>query len=104
MAPAVLVFSKRVWETLSAGEQKIIRDAARDSVPIMRRLWDEYEVSAERTVEKAGGKIARDVDRKAFAEKLVPLYSSIVDNDRVRSIVRRIQADEPLEQSERPKD
>jgi tripartite ATP-independent transporter DctP family solute receptor len=104
MAPAVLVFSKRVWETLSPEDQRIIRGAARDSVPVMRRLWDDYEVSAERTVEKAGGKIARDVDRKAFAERLVPLYPSIVDNDRLRSMVRRIQADEPLEQSERPKD
>ena len=47
MAPAVLVFSKRVWDTLSADEQAIIRDAARDSVPIMRRLWDDYEVAAD---------------------------------------------------------
>ena len=71
MTPAVLVFSKRVWDTLSAGEQTIIRDAARDSVPIMRRLWDDYEVAAERTAEKAGAKIVRDVDRKAFADQLV---------------------------------
>ncbi len=104
MAPAVLVFSKRVWDTLSADEQAIIRDAARDSVPIMRRLWDDYEVSAERTVEKAGGKIVRDVDRKAFAAQLVPLYPTIIEDPHLRSMVRRIQADEPLEQSERPKD
>lgn len=104
MAPAVLVFSKRVWETLSADDQRIIRGAARDSVPAMRRLWDDYELSAERTVEKAGGKIARDVDRKAFADKLLPLYASMLDNDRLRSMVQRIQADEPAEQSERPKD
>ena len=104
MAPAVLVFSKRVWDTLSASDQAIIGDAARASVPIMRRLWDDYEVSAERTVEKAGGKIVRDVDRKAFAGQLVPLYPSLIGDDRLRSLVRRIQADEPLEQSERPKD
>jgi TRAP-type C4-dicarboxylate transport system substrate-binding protein len=104
MTPAVLVFSKRVWDTLSAGEQTIIRDAARDSVPIMRRLWDDYEVSAERTAEKAGATIVRDVDRKAFANQLVPLYPSIIEDYRLRSMVRRIQADEPLQQSERPKD
>jgi hypothetical protein len=47
----------------------------------------------------------RDVDRKAFADQLVPLYSSIIDDPRLRSLVRRIQADEPLElQSERPKE
>jgi tripartite ATP-independent transporter DctP family solute receptor len=104
MTPAVLVFSKRVWDTLSADEQRIIRDAARDSVPVMRRLWDSYEVSADRTVEKAGGKIVRDVDRKAFADRLVPLYPTIIEDGRLRSMVQRIQADEPLEQSERPKE
>ena len=104
MAPAVLVFSKRVWDTLSADEQTIIRDAAKDSVPVMRRLWDDYEMSAERTVEKAGGKIVRDVDRKAFADQLVPLYPSIIEDARLQPLVQRIQADEPLEQSERPKE
>jgi len=105
MTPAVLVFSKRIWDTLSAGEQTIVRDAARDSVPIMRRLWDDYEVAAERTAEKAGAKIVRDVDRKAFADQLVALYPSIIEDPRLRSLVRRIQADQPLElQSERPKD
>jgi tripartite ATP-independent transporter DctP family solute receptor len=104
MAPAVLVFSKRVWDTLSTGEQTTIRDAARDSVPLMRRLWDDYEVSAERTAEKAGARIVRDVDRKAFADQLVPLYSSVIDDPRLRSMVRRIQTDQPLQQSEQPKD
>ncbi len=104
MAPAVLVFSKRVWDTLPVDEQKIIRDAARASVPVMRRLWDDHEASAERTVEKAGGTVVRDVDRKAFAEQLLPLHSAIMGNDRLRALVQRIQADAPLEQSERPKD
>ena len=105
MTPAVLVFSKRVWDTLSPQEQTTIRDAARDSVPIMRRLWDGYEASAEQTAEKAGAKIVRDVDRKAFADRLVPLYSSIIEDARLRSLVRRIQADQPLElQSERSRD
>lgn len=105
MAPAVLVFSKRVWDTLRPDEQAIIRSAAKDSVPFMRRLWDEYEAAGRKTVEAAGGVIVTDVDRKAFAERLVPLYSTVVDNDQLLSLVRRIQNDEPLElQSERPKD
>lgn len=105
MAPAVLVFSKRVWDTLDPDEQTIIRRAAKESVPFMRRLWDEYEAAGRKTVEAAGGVIVTDVDRKAFAERLVPLYSTVVENDRLLSLVRRIQTDQPLElQSERPKD
>lgn len=94
MAPAVLVFSKSVWDTLSADEQAIIRSAARDSVPVMRRLWDDYEASARRTVEAAGGTIVSDVDRKAFADALVPLYPTIVTDPRQRTLVRRIQEDD----------
>ena len=105
MAPAVLVFSKRIWDTLKPDEQAIIRSAAKDSVAVMRRLWDDYETTGRRTVEAAGGVIVTDIDRKAFADRLVPLYSTVVDDDRLLSMVRRIQADEPLElQSERPKD
>jgi tripartite ATP-independent transporter DctP family solute receptor len=104
MAPAVLVFSKRVWDTLRADEQAIIRSAAKDSVPVMRRLWDDYEASMRRTVEASGGVIVTDVDKKAFADRLVPLYSTVVENDQLLALVRRIQADAPVQQSERPKD
>jgi TRAP-type C4-dicarboxylate transport system substrate-binding protein len=104
MAPAVLVFSKRVWDTLKADEQAIIRSAAKASVPVMRRLWDDYEVAGRQTVEAAGGVIVTDVDKKAFADRLAPLYSTVVDNDQLLSTVRRIQADEPVEQSERKKE
>lgn len=102
MSPTVLVFSKRIWDTLKPDEQAIIRSSAKDSVPHMRRLWDDYETAGRRAVEAARGVIATDVDRRAFADRLVPLYPTIVENDRLLSLVRRIQADEPLEQSERP--
>jgi len=101
MAPTVLVFSKRVWDTLSPSDQAIIRKAAPDSVPYMRRLLDDQETAGRRTVEAAGGTIVTDVDRKAFADRLTPLYSTILDNDRLLSMSRRIQTDEPLEQSGR---
>jgi hypothetical protein len=38
-----------------------------------------------------------DVDRKAFADALVPLYPAIVTAPQQRALVRRIQADEPVE-------
>lgn len=104
MAPAVLVFSKRVWDTLKPDEQAIIRGAAKESVPLMRRLWDDSETAGRRTVEAAGGVVVTDVDRKAFADRLVPLHATVIDNGQLLSLVRRIQAHEPVEQSERPRD
>ena len=49
MAPEVLVFSKKVWDGLSKEDQAIIRAAAKESVPYMRKLWDEREASARWT-------------------------------------------------------
>lgn len=94
MAPAVVIFSKRVWDTLSAADQAIIRSAARDSVPLMRRLWDDYETSGRKTAEAAGAEIIADVDKKAFADALLPLYPTIVEDAQLRTLVRRIQTDE----------
>ena len=42
MAPEILLFSKKVWDTLSADEQKQIRAAAKESVVYMRKLWVLY--------------------------------------------------------------
>jgi tripartite ATP-independent transporter DctP family solute receptor len=54
MAPEMVVFSKKVWDTLSADEQKQIRAAAKESVGFMRKLWDERE-SKSLAIVKAGG-------------------------------------------------
>jgi tripartite ATP-independent transporter DctP family solute receptor len=40
MAPEVLVFSKKIWDTLPEEDRKLIRKASKDSVPVMRKLWD----------------------------------------------------------------
>jgi tripartite ATP-independent transporter DctP family solute receptor len=94
MAPAVLIFSKRVWDGLSRDEQALIRGAARESVSHMRRLWDDYEATSRKTVETAGGEIVTDVDRKSFADALVPLYPTMIADPKLRDTVRRIQSEE----------
>jgi tripartite ATP-independent transporter DctP family solute receptor len=94
MAPAVLIFSKRVWDGLSREDQALIRGAARESVTHMRRLWDNYAATSRKTVETAGGEIVADVDRKSFADALVPLYPTMVEEPKLRDTVRRIQAEE----------
>ena len=57
MAPEVLVFSKKVWDTLTKEDQAMIRKAAKESVPYMRKLWDEREVRSRKTVEAAGAQV-----------------------------------------------
>ena len=94
MAPAVLIFSKRVWDELSREDQAIVRAAAKDSVAHMRKLWDEYEPSARKTVETAGGEIVTDVDKKSFSDALLPLYPTVIVEPKLRDMVRRIQSED----------
>ena len=47
MPPEVLVFSKKVWDTLSKEEQAAIRKAAKDSVPYYVKLWEAKEKDDE---------------------------------------------------------
>ncbi len=87
-SPGVLLFSLRVWETLTSEDKAIIRTAAQDSVAYYRRLWDDHEAAARRTAEAAGVLTVSDVDYKGFAATLpVPLHATAVSDARPKSII-----------------
>src|SRR3569832_2127423 len=73
MAPEMLLFSKRTWDTLSPEDQKAIRQAAKESVPYMRKLWDEREQKSEASVKAAGSQIIQ-VDKASFQMAMQPVY------------------------------
>lgn len=90
MAPEILLFSKRVWDTLSAEDQKAIRQAAKESVPYMRKLWDEREAKSLATV-KAGGAQIVEVDKAAFQAAMKPVYDKFITDPKLKDLVKRIQ-------------
>ena len=91
LAPEVLVFSKKVWDTLPPGDQAILRQAARDSVPFMRKLWDEREVKSRKAVEAAGIQVVPIADKKEFVDAMAPVYARFANTPRLQSLVKRIQ-------------
>ena len=92
--PAVVVFSKRVWDQLPAGDQEIIRQAARDSVPFFRKLDDEQEAAARSSLSGEGVQFVADTDRAAFVRALAPLYPKLVTEPRSWSLIELIHASE----------
>ena len=90
LAPEVLVFSKKVWDTLPKDQQDVIRRAAKDSVPYMRKLWDEREAASQKVVEAAGSVITKDLDRKAFSDAMKPVYDKFASTPALQSLVKRI--------------
>jgi len=91
MTPEILLFSKRQWDKLSEADRKIIRDAARESVPYMRKLWSEREDKSRALVEQAGAQVV-EPDKASFQAVMKPVYDRYVTTDAMKDLVSRIQA------------
>jgi tripartite ATP-independent transporter DctP family solute receptor len=91
MAPEILLFSKKVWDTLPADEQKAIRAAAKESVGYMRKLWDEREAKSLAAV-KAGGAQITEVDKASFQAAMKPVYDKFLKDPHLQDLAKRIQA------------
>jgi len=92
MTPEVLVFSKKVWDTLTKEEQAAIRKAAKDSVPFYVKLWEPKEKDAQAAVIKGGAKVvpAAEIDRKAFVEAEKPVWDKFATTPELKALVSDI--------------
>jgi tripartite ATP-independent transporter DctP family solute receptor len=91
MAPDILVFSKKRWDSLSADDQALIAQVARETVPLMRRLWKEREDTARRKVQGAGCTIVTDVNKASFESAMKSVYAQFVKTDQQRKLLAAIQ-------------
>ena len=91
MAPEMLLMSKKVWDTLTPEQQKIFREAAKESVPYMRKLWDEKETESRKKVEAGGAQIV-EVDKKSFQDAMKPVYDKFITDPKLKDMVAKIQA------------
>jgi tripartite ATP-independent transporter DctP family solute receptor len=92
MTPEVLVFSKKVWDTLAPAEQAAIRKAAKDSVPYYVKLWDAREKDARAAALKAGAKIvpAAEIDRKSFVDAERPVWDKFANTPELKALTQSI--------------
>jgi tripartite ATP-independent transporter DctP family solute receptor len=91
MAPEILLFSKKTWDTLPAADQQMIRRAAKESVPFMRKLWDEREEKSLAIVKAAGTQVI-EVDKASFQTAMKPVYDKFLKDTKLQDLVRRVQA------------
>jgi len=90
MAPEMLLYSKRAWDRLSPEEQGWIRQAAKESVPYMRKQWAEREIKSLATV-KAGGAEIIEIDKAAFQAAMKPVYDKFIPDAKLKDLVKRVQ-------------
>lgn len=90
MAPDVLLMSKRAYDALTPEEKTLVRKAAKDSVPYMRKLWEEMEVSSRAIVEKAGAEVIT-IDKTPFQAAMKPVYDQFLTDPKMKDLLVRIQ-------------
>ncbi len=92
MSPEVLVFSKKVWDTLTPEEQAAIRKAAKESVPYYVKLWDAREKDAKAAVIKGGAKIidSAQIDKESFVDVEKGVWEKYTATPELKSLVQDI--------------
>jgi tripartite ATP-independent transporter DctP family solute receptor len=87
--PEALVMSKVSYDRLSGADRDLVREAARRSVPEMRRLWDIRMNEAQATL--AASKVnINAVDRAPFAELMRPVWDRFITSPRQKSVLDRV--------------
>lgn len=90
-APEALLMSRRRFDALSRSDQELFLAKARESVPIMRALWDAKQESARQTVLEAGIHF-NEADHDAFRRAVEPMRRRWLADEEIGHTVRRIEA------------
>lgn len=90
MAPEMLLMSKLVWDKLPKADQDMIRAAAKESVAVERKKWDEQEGKSLAVV-KAGGVEIVEVDKASFQAVMGPVYDKFMTTPDLKRLVKTIQ-------------
>jgi tripartite ATP-independent transporter DctP family solute receptor len=91
-APDMLLIARKRLDSLSAHDQQLLRQLGRDSVAVMRALWDEGEAAARAAIE-AGGVEMAPVDMNAFRAASKGLLDAYRRDPRIDQLYRMIRTE-----------
>ncbi len=89
MIPEILVFSKRVWNSLSKDDQATIAKLAKDAQLEQRKLWKEMEAKSLKQIRDAGVEIIQITDKKPFQAAVKPVWDKY--GAQHAALIKRIQ-------------
>lgn len=92
-APEALLMSKARYDAMAPGDRDLIRAKARESVAIMRTLWDAKQAAARQIVLDAGVAF-NQADVEAFRRAVAPMKQRYMADAHVAAVIRRIDAHE----------
>jgi tripartite ATP-independent transporter DctP family solute receptor len=89
MIPEILVFSKRIWTTLSKEDQAVILKYAKEAQQEERKLWYEMEAKSLKQMKDAGVEIIQIADKKPFQAAVKPVWDKF--GGAHAALIQRIQ-------------
>jgi tripartite ATP-independent transporter DctP family solute receptor len=91
IVPEMLVFSKKIWDTISKEEQAALIKFSKEAQQEERKLWAEYEKQAMDKAKAAGIQIIEvsDADKKAFQDAVKPVWDKY--GPKYADTIKRIQ-------------
>lgn len=94
MTPEILVISRLSWDKLSTAEQLMLRKAARDSVTMMRDLWQQREERVEASLRLAGVRFIelQKEQLNRFVDALQALHNQLAGSPEQQDLIKRIRA------------
>lgn len=90
MTPEVIVFSKKIWDTMTPEEQKNIKDAAKEATPYYIEQWVAKEKASRDATTAAGSTFISDVKKPEFVEAMKPVWDKFATTPELKDLVQQI--------------
>jgi tripartite ATP-independent transporter DctP family solute receptor len=91
IVPEMVVFSKKIWDTLSKDDQALLVKYGKEAQQEERKLWEVYEAKAMEKAKASGVTITQvsAADKKAFQDAVKPVWDKY--GPKYAAMVKRIQ-------------
>ncbi|WP_413284256.1 TRAP transporter substrate-binding protein [Vibrio sp. MA40-2] len=91
MTPDLIMISEATWGSLDADEQKIVKEAALESMEEEIKIWAATDAKNMK-IAKESGVTFIDVDTSKFREKVLPMIEEAKKDEKLKSYIDAIEA------------
>ncbi|GAD91389.1 putative TRAP transporter substrate-binding protein [Vibrio halioticoli NBRC 102217] len=91
ITPDLIIISESTWNSLKPEEQKVLKEAAAESLEQEINIWDQITNANKEKAIKSGVTFVK-VDKQKFQEKVKPMLDSALKDPKLSYYVKQIQA------------
>ena len=90
IVPEMVVFSKKIWDTMSKEDQALLVKFSKEAQQEERKLWEAYEKQAMDKAKAAGIQVIEIADKKPFQDAVKPVWDKYAPQ--FADMIKRIKA------------